>query len=409
MTETKAINDVVIVGGGLAGANAAFTLRDHGFEGGVTIVADEAELPYERPPLSKEYLRGEKERDETHVKPADEYSDKNIELMSGTRATAIDTAKHLVTLDDQTSLRYDALLLATGSAPRKLDVPGADLAGVYYLRNVDHSDAIREASASAESILVVGGGWLGTEVAASLRQLGRNVTLVSPPPQPLEQILGAEVASAYVAVHEANGTNLVTGRVAEIVGDVGNRSVREVLLADGTRIEADMVVAAVGAAPRTQLAEAAGLTLRDGGVEVDQFLRSSAQNVFAAGDIATAWNPRFDRYLRIEHWDNAIEQGKAAAANILGRELAYDRTPYFYSDQFDLGMEYRGYATTWDEVVIRGDLAAREFDAFWLKDGRVVAAMNANRWDDAAELQELVDNRAEIDPQQLVAGPVAVG
>jgi 3-phenylpropionate/trans-cinnamate dioxygenase ferredoxin reductase subunit len=271
---------------------------------------------------------------------------------------------------------------------------------------VGDSDAIREASARAESVVVIGGGWLGTEVAASLRQLGRNVTLVAPPPQPLEQILGADVASAYVKVHEANGTRLVTGRVVEIVGDEATSGV---LLADGTRLEADMVIAAVGAAPRTQLAQAAGLTMRDSGVQVDQYLRSSVPNVFVAGDIATAWNPRFDRYLRIEHWDNAIEQGKTAAANILGREQAYDRTPYFYSDQFDLGMEYRGYAQTWDRVVIRGDLEAREFDAFWLKDGRVVAAMNANRWDDAEELQELVDNQAKVDPEQLVAGPITAG
>jgi len=399
------INEVVIVGGGLAGANAAFELRELGFKGSVTIVADEAEFPYERPPLSKEYLRGEKQRTDAHVKPADEYADKSIKLMSGTRVIQIEPRQQLVTLDDETSLHYDALLLATGSAPRILDVPGADLEGVYYLRNVEHSDAIREASAQARSVVIIGGGWLGTEVAASLRQLGRDVTLVSPPPQPLEQILGSEVASAYVAVHEANGTKLVTGRVAEIVGD---DTVREVLLADGTRLEAGMVVAAVGAAPRVRLAEAAGLSMRDGGVEVDQFLRTSVPNVYAAGDIATAWNPRFDRYLRIEHWDNAIEQGKAAAANILGREQPYDRTPYFYSDQFDLGMEYRGHAPSWDQVVIRGDPEAREFDAFWLKNGRVVAAMNANRWDDAAELQDLVDNQARVDPEQLVAGPVPV-
>ena len=400
------INDVVIIGGGLAGANAAFSLRDLGFQGNVTIVGDEAEVPYERPPLSKEYLRGEKQRHETHVKPADEYAARNIKLITGTRATQIDTRQQLVTLADETSLHYDALLLATGSAPRLLEVPGAHLDGVFYLRNVDHSDAIREAAAKAESIVVIGGGWLGTEVAASLRQLGGNVTLVSPPPQPLERILGSEVASAYVGVHKANGTRLVTGRVAEIIGE---GQITDVLLGDGTRLPADMVVAAVGAAPRTQLAESADLRMRDGGVEVDEFLRTSSPNIYAAGDIATAWNPRFERYLRIEHWDNAIEQGKAVAANILGAQKPYDRTPYFYSDQFDLGMEYRGYAPTWDQVVIRGDLEAREFDAFWLKDGRVVAAMNANRWDDAAELQELVDNRAEVDPEQLVATPVTAG
>jgi 3-phenylpropionate/trans-cinnamate dioxygenase ferredoxin reductase subunit len=405
VTKINQPNEVVIIGGGLAGANAAFALRDLGFQGSVTIVADEAELPYERPPLSKEYLRGEKQVADVHVKPADDYARKRIKLVSAKRAVQIDKGRQLVTLDDATRLHYDALLLATGSAPRALNVRGADLEGVYYLRNIEDSDAIREAAATAGSIVVIGGGWLGTEVAASLRQLGRNVTLVAPPPQPLEQLLGAEVASAYVGVHQANGTRLITGRAAEIAGE---HAATEVVLADGSRLPADMVVAAVGAAPRVDLAEAAGIKMRDGGIEVDEFLHTSAPNVYAAGDIATAWNPRFERYVRIEHWDNAIEQGKAAAANMLGRQQPYDRTPYFYSDQFDLGMEYRGYAPSWDQVVIRGDLESREFDAFWLKDGRVVAAMNANRWDDAAELQELVDNQVEIDPEQLVATPVPV-
>jgi 3-phenylpropionate/trans-cinnamate dioxygenase ferredoxin reductase subunit len=405
VTDNSQPNEVVIVGGGLAGANAAFALRDLGFAGSLNIVGEEAEIPYERPPLSKGYLRGEEPREKAQVRPVCDYADNQIRLVVGRRATDIDTDRQLVTLDDRTSLRYDALLLATGSAPRRLDVPGADWDGVFYLRNVGDSDAIREAAAQSEVIVVVGGGWLGTEVAASLRQLGRSVALVAPPPQPLEQILGSEAAAAFTKLHEENGTRLVTGRVVEIVGDGTRR--REVLLADGTRIPADMVVAAVGAAPRIQLADACGLMLRDGGVQVDQFLRSSVPNVFVAGDIATAWNPRFSRFIRSEHWDNAIEQGKAAAANILGRKQPYNRSPYFFSDQFDLGMEYRGYAQAWDRVVIRGDVEAREFDAFWLKDGRVIAAMNVNRWDDAAELQDLVDRQAEVDPEQVALGPVA--
>ena len=395
-------DSIVIVGGGLAGANAAFAARELGYAGPVTVIGDESTLPYERPPLSKEYLRGEKKLEETFVKPADEYSEKNIELRRGRRAVGVDAKAKTITLDDGTSLAYGALLLATGSEPRRLDVPGADLAGVHYLRNAPDSDAIRAAADEAESVVVIGGGWIGTEVAASLRQRGRNVTLVALPPQPLEHVLGSEVAGVYRRLHEENGTRLVIGRVAELTGD---SHVREVVLTDGQRLPADVVVVGVGAAPRVDLAQAAGLHVHSGGVEADQFLQTSAPHIYVAGDIASAWHPRYRRHIRIEHWDNAIEQGKVVAQNILGDRQSYERTPYFYSDQFDLGMEYRGLARGWDQVVIRGDLDAREFDAFWLAGGRVVAAMNANRWDDAAELQELVDQQAVADPEAL-AHPV---
>jgi len=398
------VKSVVIIGGGMAGGNAAFALRKNGFHGSVTLIGDEQHLPYERPLLSKEYLRGEKPFDKTLVKPAD-YADQDIELLKGTRATAFDPDNRTVTLDDGAIVGYDALLLATGSASRRLEIPGADLAGIHYLRDVEDSDAIRSAAMQAEAIVVIGGGWIGTEVAASLRQLGRNVTLAAPPPQPLEQILGTEVAGAYRRVHEENGTKVVIGWVERFEGD---GVVRGVVLADGTRIAADMVVAGVGAAPRLEVAKAAGLTLRDGGVEVDAYLQTSAPGVYAAGDIATAWHPRYERYVRVEHWDNAKQQGRHFAANITGERQEYDRSPYFYSDQFDLGMEYRGLATGWDEVVIRGSLETREFDAFWLKNGRVMAAMNANRWDDADELQDLVDHQAPADPAELAKEPTPV-
>ena len=393
-TNGTQVKSVVIVGGGVAGASAAFELRKLGFDGGVTIVTNEQHLPYKRPPMSKEYLRGEQPIEKAYVKPADQYAEQNVQLIQGKRVESIDADSRSITLADSSTLPYDALLLATGSAARRLEIPGADLSGVHYLRNVEDADAIRAAAMGAEAIVVIGGGWIGTEVAASLRQLGRNVTLVSPPPQPLESILGAEVAGVYRRLHEENGTKLVIGRVARLEGD---DRVADVVLADGTRIPTDMVVAGVGAAPRLRLARNAGLALRHGGVDVDAFLQASAPGVYAAGDIATAWHPRYGRHVRVEHWDNAKEQGKTVAANITGAGKEYDRSPYFYSDQFDLGMEYRGLAHGWDDVVIRGDLEAREFDAFWLKDGRVVAAMNANRWDDAAELQDLVDSQAQLE------------
>jgi 3-phenylpropionate/trans-cinnamate dioxygenase ferredoxin reductase subunit len=405
-----AVKSVVIVGGGLGGAHAAFALRERGFKGTVTLVADERELPYERPPLSKEYLRGEKTREQTHVRPAAEYATNDITLLSGKRGLTLRPADRMVQLSDGSALAYDALVLATGAAPRQLDVPGADLGGVHYLRNLEHADAIRAAALEADSIAVIGGGWIGTEVAASLRQMGRAVTLISLPPGPLEHVLGSEVAAIYRKLHEENGTRVVVSRVASLTGATNGR-VRAVELADGETIAAHVVVAGVGAEPRVDLARAAGLTLRDGGIEVNEFLETSAPGIYAIGDIAAAWNPRFQRHVRVEHWDNAIEQGKAVAANINGERQAYDRTPYFYSDQFDLGMEYRGLARGYDRVVIRGNVDAREFDAFWLRDGRVVAAMNANRWEDAAELQDLVDRQAIVDPGELARDktPAAAG
>jgi NADPH-dependent 2,4-dienoyl-CoA reductase/sulfur reductase-like enzyme len=228
--------------------------------------------------------------------------------------------------------------------------------------------------------------------------------MVSPQPLPLEPVLGREIAGVYRQLHAENGIELVVGSVAGFEPD-------GVVLDDGRHVAADMFVVGIGAVPRVMLAESAGLTLRDGGVEVDAYLRSSDPNIDVAGDIATAWHPRYERYVRVEHWDNAVRQGKHVAANILGANAEYDRTPYFYSDQFDLGMEYRGFAREWDRVVVRGSLAAREFDAFWLKDSRVIAAMNANRWDDADELQELVDREAAVDVEQLTREkkPVAAG
>jgi 3-phenylpropionate/trans-cinnamate dioxygenase ferredoxin reductase component len=402
------VKSVVIVGGGLAGANAAFALRERGFEGSITIVGDERQLPYERPPMSKQYLRDEKTLEQTYVKPAEQYAENDITLVAGRRVAAIEPSLKVV-LDDGSALRADAIVLATGSAPRPLEIPGADLAGVHYLRNVEDADRIRVAAMDAASIVVIGGGWIGTEVAASLRQLGRNVTLISNPPQPLEHVLGPEVAAIYRRLHEDNGTQIVIGKVERMDGPAGG--VSGVVLESGQKIDADMVVVGVGAVPRVDLARDAGLKLRDGGVEVNEYLETSMPGVYAIGDIAAAWNPRFRRHVRVEHWDNAIEQGKTVAANIHGEPQAYERTPYFYSDQFDLGMEYRGLARDYDRVVIRGDADAREFDAFWLKGGHVVAAMNANRWDDAAELQDLVDRQAVVDPDELARDkvPAAAG
>jgi 3-phenylpropionate/trans-cinnamate dioxygenase ferredoxin reductase subunit len=374
---------VVIVGGGMAGANAAFTLRKLGYDGRVALVSAEAELPYERPPLSKDYLRGESSIEKAYVRPAPDYGDERIELLTGTTATAIDTADHRVDLDDGRSLNYGALVLATGSEPRRVELPRVDPSAVHYLRTVADADRIRSAAQENRSATVIGGGWIGSEVAASLRQMGLDVTLVSRTPRPLERVVGPEIADVYRRLHEENGVRIVQG-------SAGNAP-----------IDGGLVVIGVGATPRLALARDAGLRIHRNGVIVDEFLRTSAPDVYAIGDIASARHPRLRRHIRVEHWDNAKRQGKAVAATILGQGEPYVRTPYFYSDQFDLGMEYRGFAPRWDQVVVRGDLAAREFDAFWLAKGKVIAAMNANRWDDAKELAAIVDDGATVDPERL--------
>jgi 3-phenylpropionate/trans-cinnamate dioxygenase ferredoxin reductase component len=392
------LDSVVIAGGGLAGATAAFALRKGGFDGRVILVSQEQPAPYERPPLSKTYLRGESTLDQALVRPLADYEAHGIELLRGRRAVTLDPTIRQLNLDDGTNLTYDALLIATGAAPRHLGSTPVSLAGVHYLRNAEDADAIRTEAGSAKSIAVIGGGWVGSEVAASLRQLGHDVTLISALPRPLERVLGPEVADVYRELHAENGVRLVQGRVSSIRG---TRSVEEIRLTDGHGVSADLVVIGVGAVARLQLAMRAGLETTAGGIAVDEYLRTSVPNIYAAGDVAAAWHPRFGRHLRVEHWDNAIRQGKAAAANILGANEPYARMPYFYSDQFDLGMEYRGYAPEWGKVVVRGDLAKREFLAFWLADNRVIAAMNANLWDQGDELQRLVKSDERLDLTRL--------
>ena len=393
----KELNSVVIAGAGLAGATAAFALRERGFSGRITLVGQEQSAPYERPPLSKAYLRGESTLDQALVRPLADYEEHGIDLLRGRRAVTLDPTIRQLNLDDGTNLTYDTLLIATGAAPRHLGSTPASMAGVHYLRNAEDADAISVAAATAEKIAVIGGGWVGSEVAASLRQLGHDVTLISEL-GPLERVLGPEVADVYARLHAEHGVRLVQGRVSFMHG---GRSVEEVRLSDGHGVPADLVVIGVGAVPRVQLAMRGGLDLTERGIATDEYLRTSVPNIYAAGDVAAAWHPRFGRHIRVEHWDNAIQQARVAAANILGANEPYARTPYFFSDQFDLGMEYRGHAPEWGRVVIRGDVEAREFHAFWLADGRAIAAMNVNLWDDGAELQRIVESEERVDPERL--------
>ena len=376
----------LIAGGGLAGATAAVTLREEGFDGRVAILGEETRSPYERPALSKEFLRGEKDEQELLVKPDAFYAEHSIEVLTETRVVELDPAGRSVVTEGGTRMAYDQLLLATGSSARRLDIPGAELDGIHYLRTTDDANAIRTAASSAGRAVVVGGGWIGSEVAASLRQLGLSVALVAPAELPLLSALGSEVATIYRDLHLENGVELhMSERVVEFVGQAHVTGVRT---ASGSVISGDMVVVGVGAEPRVELARAVGLVAGDAVPTDDRLL--AAPSIHAAGDIADAWHPVLGYRVRVEHWDNAKRQGAAAAHNMLGRDEPYDRLPYLYSDQFDLGMEYVGHAPEWDEVVIRGDAKGREFIAFWLRDGRVKAAMNANIWKVNKQLRELI-------------------
>ncbi|MGE0217605.1 NAD(P)/FAD-dependent oxidoreductase [Mycolicibacterium sp.] len=392
---------VVIVGGGLAGAKTAEALRGHGFSGAVTLLAAEPHLPYERPPLSKGYLAGDASFDDAIVHPEDWYRDNNIDLRRGTRATAIDAAGHRVHLGDDTTIGYDKLVLATGAQPRRLRLPGADARGVHYLRTREDSDAIRSRFGDGKRLIVVGGGWIGLEVAAAARGAGTHVTLLEAAELPLLAVLGPELAQVFADLHSANGVELRLGaRIEAITTEHG--AATGVRLTGDTTVGADAIVVGVGVTPDLALAEAAGLEL-DNGVLVDASLRSSDPDIYAVGDIANHDHPVLGHRVRVEHWATALNQPATAAASLLGDAVTYTDLPYFFSDQYDLGMEYVGHAPrdSYDQVVVRGDLAKREFVAFWLADGRIKAAMNVNVWDVIDQIKPLIARAKQVDTGRL--------
>ncbi|MDH6490442.1 FAD-dependent oxidoreductase [Streptomyces sp. SAI-127] len=401
----------VIVGGGLAGAKAAETLRTEGFTGRVILICDERDHPYERPPLSKGYLLGKEERDSVFVHEPAWYARNDIELHLGETVDAIDRAAKTVRFgEDGTVVRYDKLLLATGAEPRRLDIPGTDLAGVHHLRRLAHAERLKGVLATLGRdnghLVIAGAGWIGLEVAAAAREYGAEVTVVEPLSTPLYSVLGPELGNLFAELHRERGVRFHFGaRLTEIVGQDG--MVLAARTDDGEEHPAHDVLAAVGAAPRVALAEAAGLELADrahgGGVAVDAQLRTSDPDIYAAGDVASFHHALFGNRLRVEHWANALNGGPAAARAMLGRQVTYDRVPYFFSDQYDLGMEYSGWAPpgSYDEVVIRGDAGKREFIAFWVKQGRVLAGMNVNVWDVTEPIQGLIRSRAQVDTEAL--------
>ncbi|MBI5736631.1 MAG: FAD-dependent oxidoreductase [Mycolicibacterium neoaurum] len=387
----------VIVGAGLAGAKAAEILRDKGFDGKIIVFGSEDHLPYERPPLSKDYLAGDKSLADFTVHPAEWYREHDIDLRLGTGVQLIDTGGHSVGFDDGRHEHYDRLLLATGSRARRLDVPGADADGVHVLRTVDDAAALLSALTERSRLAIVGAGWIGLEVAAAARTRGAQVTVVESAELPLLGALGPEVAQVFAALHTEHGVELrLNATVDAITTAAGLR------LGDGSTVPADLVLIAVGAQPGIALAEKAGLTLAAGGVAVDESLKTSDDDVYAVGDIAAAQHPLFEGRVRTEHWANALKQPAVAVAGMLGDPGSYDELPYFFTDQYDLGMEYVGHAPNYDSVVFRGDVGKREFTAFWLDaKRRVLAGMNVNIWDGLDDIKAIIRAGAKIDTDRL--------
>ncbi len=402
----------VIIGASLAGAKAAETLRGAGFGGAVVLIGAEQERPYERPPLSKGFLLGKDDKSKIYVHEESWYQQHDVDLRRGVAAVAVDRGARQISLAGGEIVRYDKLLFTTGASPRRLNVPGGDLDGVLYLRSVGDSerlvDAFRSTGRAGGRVVIAGGGWIGLETAAAARSYGCAVTVVEPEPTPLNRVLGPELGEVFADLHRRHGVEFrLRAGVAEFRGGAGADAgrVRRVVTTDGTELATDLVVVGIGAVPNVSLAEAAGLDVGNG-ILADAALRTSDPDIYAAGDVANPWHPLLNRRVRVEHWANALNSGPAAARSMLGREVSYDRVPYFFSDQYELGMETSGLPEGYDAVVYRGEPESLEFIAFWLADRRVVAGMNVNVWDVTDDIRALIESGQRIDPARLADSSV---
>jgi 3-phenylpropionate/trans-cinnamate dioxygenase ferredoxin reductase subunit len=384
----------VIVGANLAGGMAAAVLRKEGFDGRLVLIGTEPHPPYERPPLSKEYLRGEQSFEEGLVRPAGWYAEADIETRFGTEVERIDPRDKAVVLAGGERIRCDGLLLATGGRPRRL--LGEPTERILYLRSVEDADRLRSHLVAGRHLLIIGGGFIGAEVAASARRLGVEVTITAR--GPLLRALGREVGQLYSEIHRDEGVKLRTGEGVESIKETGGSVV--VHTSSGAALEGDAVVIGVGMQPNVELAEAAGVGVANG-ILVDEFCRSDVEGIYAAGDVANHYHPVFGRRIRVEHYDNALKQGAAAARNMLGKAEVFDDPHWFWSNQYDYNLQYAGFADEWDELVVRGSLKARNFIAFYLKGGVILAALGINRGRDVRRAMKVIQAKAAPDPALL--------
>lgn len=396
----------VIIGASLAGASAAAALREGGFDGTVELIGAEPQLPYNRPPLSKGYLRGQERFEDQLVNPADYYTQHDIKLRLGVRVTRVDPGRKVVGLDGGEEVPYDRLLVATGGRNRTLTTPGAELPGIFQLRTVEDCDRIRAVARSGARAVVIGLGFIGSEVSASLRQMGLAVTAIEGHPVPLARVLGNEVGTVLAEIHREKGVELVMEDAVSAFEGAGR--LERLRTKGGRTLECDLVVAGIGIVPNSELLAGAGAAV-DNGILVDALCQSSLPGVYAAGDVANHLHPLFGR-LRVEHWNNGFQQGRAAARTMLGGTQPYDYLHSFWSDQYEHLLEYVGYATHWDRVVFRGDPGSRKFLGFFLKDGTLRAAMGLNRGGDPEDAKtegelklvaKLIRARVPVDPKRL--------
>jgi 3-phenylpropionate/trans-cinnamate dioxygenase ferredoxin reductase component len=378
VTDASSGNPIVIVGGGITGGNAAATLREEGFTGPVVIISQEPGVPFGRPPLSKTYLRSEEELDGWYVRPPGWYAEHDVDLRTGSGVAELDPAAHAVVLRSGEELSYHKLLIATGGQNRRLGLPGAELPGIHYLRTVADCDAIKQEAVAGRRAVIVGMGFIGCEVAASLTQLGVHVTAVFPGRAPLERVLGDQVGALIGAIHRGCGVELLAGD--QVTAFEGTERLEAVVTASGRRIGCDFAVAGIGIAPDVPAAAGSSIA-QDNGILVDELCRTSASDVYAAGDVANHLHPLFGR-IRVEHFNNAEKQGAAAARSMLGSAAPYDYVHSFWSDQYEHKIEYVGHVTTWDEFVVRGSVDEGKLVGFYLVDGVVRAALGLDRGGD---------------------------
>ena len=388
----------VIVGAGVAGGGAAAALREEGFDGRVVLIGAEQQPPYERPPLSKEYLRGESSFERALFQPPDFYDENGVETRFGVRATRVDAAEKVVELDGGERVAYDRLLVATGGRNRRFRIPGMDLEGIYSLRTVADSDRIRAEISPGRRAVVVGMGFIGSEVAASLRQSGVDVVVVDRNEVPLRRVLGEEVGRVIEGIHRDHGTSMIFEDTVAAFEGVGR--VERATTARGRRIECDFVVVGLGVEPVTDFLADTGAEI-DNGVVVDEYLQTGVEGIYAAGDVANHYHPVFGRRIRVEHWQNALKQGPVAARNMLDKDKPYDEVPWFWSDQYEHNLQYAGFHTEWDELVVRGSMEERNFVAFYRKERRVLAAVALNRGRDLRRSMPLIKAREPIDAARL--------